>query len=187
MSLTTSGGASILTPDQVDQLVVRPFSQESVALRTSTVVPINSHTLRIPIVTADPVAGFVAEGAEISATDPTLTEVNITPYKLAGLVVIRPTRRRSSPATVLRCARCCVSAGSSRTRPRSQRSPSRRNIETSSRRGDLFSHGSPRRELPYEATGYARVERTTRPRQTSSSVALNVGGGTCFDASADPE
>ena len=88
MSLTTSGGASILTPDQVDQLVVRPFSQESVALRTSTVVPINSHTLRIPIVTADPVAGFVAEGAEISATDPTLTEVNITPYKLAGLVVI---------------------------------------------------------------------------------------------------
>ena len=58
MSLTTSGGASILTPDQVDQLVVRPFSQESVALRTSTVVPINSHTLRIPVVTADPVAGL---------------------------------------------------------------------------------------------------------------------------------
>ena len=84
MSLTTSGGASILTPDQVNQLVVRPFSQESVALRTSTVVPINSHTLRIPVVTADPVAGFVAEGAEISATDPTLTEVNITPYKLAA-------------------------------------------------------------------------------------------------------
>ena len=88
MSLTTTGGASILTPDQVDALIVRPFSQESVALRTSTVVPINPHTLRIPVVTSDPVAGFVAEGAENSATDPTLTEVNITPSKLAGLVVI---------------------------------------------------------------------------------------------------
>ena len=64
MSLTTTGGASILTPDQVDALIVRPFSQESVALRTSTVVPINPHTLRIPVVTADPVAGFVAEGAK---------------------------------------------------------------------------------------------------------------------------
>ena len=37
MSLTTAGGASILTPEQVDQLVVRPFSQESVTMRVGTV------------------------------------------------------------------------------------------------------------------------------------------------------
>ena len=41
MSLTTAGGASILTPEQVDQLVVRPFSQESVTMRVGTVVPRN--------------------------------------------------------------------------------------------------------------------------------------------------
>jgi HK97 family phage major capsid protein len=88
MASSTTTGASILTPEQVTELIVRPFSQASVATRVGTVVPIDSHNLRVPVVSADPSAAWTAEGAEIAVSDPTLTEVNITPAKLAGLTVV---------------------------------------------------------------------------------------------------
>jgi len=78
MASTTTTGASIVTPEQVTELIVRPFSQASVATRVGTVVPIDSHNLRVPVVSADPSAAWTAEGAEIAVSDPTLTEVNIT-------------------------------------------------------------------------------------------------------------
>lgn len=88
MALTTSGGAPILTPEQVADLVIRPLSQQSVALRVSTVTPITAGSLRVPVVTADPAAAWVAEGGEITASDPTLVEIDIIPRKLAALTVI---------------------------------------------------------------------------------------------------
>ena len=88
MPLYTTGGASILSPDQVAALVVRPLIESSVAARASTVINTTSHSLRVPIVSADPTAQFVPEGGEIPATDPTLTELKVTPSKLAGLTVI---------------------------------------------------------------------------------------------------
>jgi HK97 family phage major capsid protein len=88
MASTTTTGASILTPEQVTELIVRPFSQASVATRVGTVVPIDSHNLRVPVVSTDPSAAWTAEGAEIAVSDPTLTEVNVTPAKLAGLAVV---------------------------------------------------------------------------------------------------
>jgi len=106
MSLTSSGGASILSPEQVPELVVRPLISQSVAFRVSTVVQTQSSTLRVPVVTADPTAAWVAEGGEISATDPTLTEVNITPKKLAALVAIsNELAADSSPRRIERCWR----------------------------------------------------------------------------------
>ncbi len=38
--------------------------------------------------TADPTASWVAEGAEITRSDPTLQELIVTPPKVAGLYII---------------------------------------------------------------------------------------------------
>jgi HK97 family phage major capsid protein len=88
MTSTTTTGAAILSPEQVSELIVRPFTQQSVAMRVGTVVPINAGSLRVPVVSADPSAAWTAEGAEIAVSDPTLGEVDIVPKKLAGLTVI---------------------------------------------------------------------------------------------------
>ena len=65
-----------------------PAITASVAAQVSTVVPTSANTFRIPIVSADPTAAWVAEGAEITPSDPTLTELVVTPLKLAGLTII---------------------------------------------------------------------------------------------------
>lgn len=88
MSSTSTSASSILNPDQVAQLVIQPLIAESVATLASTVIDQLGPSLRIPVVTADPTAAWVAEGAEITVSDPTLTEVDITPHKLAGLVAV---------------------------------------------------------------------------------------------------
>ena len=89
MALTTTGGASILTPEEVGTLVVRPLMEQSVAAQVSTVIPTNSHDFRVPIVSADPTAAWTAEGAEISVSEPdNHRELTVTPKKLAGLTVI---------------------------------------------------------------------------------------------------
>ena len=102
MASTTSGGASILTPEPVGALVIRPLTSElSVAAQVSTVVETSSHDFRVPVVSADPTAAWTAEGAEITASDPTITEVVVTPKKLAGLTVIsNELAADSSPAAL---------------------------------------------------------------------------------------
>lgn len=88
MALYTLGAAPILTPAQVGALLVQPVADESVAVQVSTRVDIPSHAFRIPIITADPTAAWVAEGAEIAVSDATLAELVVTPTKLAGLSII---------------------------------------------------------------------------------------------------
>ena len=72
---TTVTAAAVLSPEQVSALVVIPYIETSVAMRASTVVQTGSHQLRVPRVTQDPAAAWVAEGAEIPVTDPTLDEL----------------------------------------------------------------------------------------------------------------
>jgi HK97 family phage major capsid protein len=101
MSLSTTTGGPILTPEQVHALVIRPLIDQSIAARCSTVVTTSSHDLRVPVVTADPAAAWTAEGAEIDVSDPTLTEIVVTPKKLAGLVVVsNELAADSSPAAL---------------------------------------------------------------------------------------
>lgn len=88
MPLYTSGAAGLLTPEEVSDLVVRPVSRLSVAYQVSQVAVIGSHDLRIPLLTADPSASFVAEGAEIPADDAEISELIVTPKKVAALSVI---------------------------------------------------------------------------------------------------
>ncbi len=72
----------------VGPLFVQPVQAESVAFRTSTIVETEGYDFRLPVVTADPSAAFVAEGAEIPISDPTLSELTVIPRKLAGLTII---------------------------------------------------------------------------------------------------
>ena len=88
MVSTTSNAAGILSPEQVGDLVIRPLIAQSIAGQVLTEVQIGEHSYRIPIVTNDPSAAWTAEGAEITATDATVDELEVTPTKLAALTVI---------------------------------------------------------------------------------------------------
>lgn len=101
MSSTRASAGAILSPEQVGQLVVQPLSQASVALAVSNVVTITGQSLRIPVLSGDSQASWTAEGGEINVTDPTLTEINLTPKKLAALTVLsNELAADSSPAAL---------------------------------------------------------------------------------------
>lgn len=98
MALTNGTAPAILTPAQVNDLVVQPVIDVSVASQVCTVVRTGSKDYRVPVVTADPTAAWVAEGAEITPSDPTIAEVLVTPAKVAGLTIIsRELAEDSSP------------------------------------------------------------------------------------------
>ena len=101
MALTTTGGASILTPEEVGALVVRPLMEQSVAAQVSTVVQTSSHDFRVPVVSAPTPPPRGPLKAPKSLSDPTITEVVVTPKKLAGLTVItNELAADSSPAAL---------------------------------------------------------------------------------------
>ena len=58
------------------RLVITPLAQLSIAGQAMTTVQTNTHTYRLPIVTADVSASFVAEAAEIPVTDAAVTELD---------------------------------------------------------------------------------------------------------------
>lgn len=99
MAGTTTSFAPILRPEQVAELVIQPLIAESVAGQALTAVTTGSHDYRIPIVSADVQAAWVAESSEIPVSDATVTELLVTPAKLAALSVIsRELANDSSPA-----------------------------------------------------------------------------------------
>ncbi len=85
MSLLTSGAAGILKPEEVARLVIEPLQNASTAMQISTVVPTASHQFRIPIVVADAGSGWYSEGSDITPTDAQISELVVTPTKLATL------------------------------------------------------------------------------------------------------
>jgi HK97 family phage major capsid protein len=96
----TAGVAGILPGDYAD-LIVGPVSRAAVALdeRVSTMHTTVARTMHVPVVDSDAAASWVAEGAEIAPTDPTLHELTITPAKVAALnVVSSELAHDSSPA-----------------------------------------------------------------------------------------
>lgn len=99
MSMTTDSGRAILSPEDVLQLLVKPLQTESIPGRVATPASMTGPSLRVPIVQADPSAGFVAEGAEIPASDATFDEATADAKKVAGLTIIsRELAEDSSPS-----------------------------------------------------------------------------------------
>lgn len=96
--LKTTTATPILSPEQVYELLVEPVYAQSIAAQVCTVVRTSASSFRIPKVTADPVASWVAEGDEITPSDLTLAETDVALRKLAGLSVItRELAEDSSP------------------------------------------------------------------------------------------
>src|SRR5262245_18699456 len=99
MALLSPGAAGIIRPEQVGPLIIEPLKDASIAFQISTLVPTESPDLRFPIVVQDAQAGWTAEGADITPTDPDTDELVVTPKKCAALVkVSNELANDSSPA-----------------------------------------------------------------------------------------
>lgn len=100
MSTLTTNTAAAWTPADILELVVQPVAQESIAARLGLYRPgLSSDSLRVPLVTADPSASWVPEGAEIPVSESQLGETDTPYFKLAGLSVIsRELAEDSSPS-----------------------------------------------------------------------------------------
>ena len=85
--LTSTANGSFL-PQDVGALIIRPVIAASVATQVGTVVQTAAGSFRVPVVAADPSAGWVAEGAEITPSDATLAEAVVAFKKLAGLTIV---------------------------------------------------------------------------------------------------
>ena len=82
MSLSTTNSHGIVLPEELGELVIAAAATASVALRASTVTTTQSRDYRVPTIAALPTSAFVAEGAELSADDPYIGELIITPAKV---------------------------------------------------------------------------------------------------------
>lgn len=87
MSLLTTTGSAILTPEQVMDVVIRPLTRTAVCARASTVVHTSSNTARFPVVDTDATTSWTPEGTAIDVSEPVLPEVEVVPKGLKGLVV----------------------------------------------------------------------------------------------------
>lgn len=96
---TNTTGVGGILPEDYGNLIIKPVSRDSLAYRLSTVVQTGANEMHIPILGEDPTAAFVAEGAEITPDDVTLSEDVVKPAKVAGLsIVSREMANDSSPA-----------------------------------------------------------------------------------------
>ena len=88
--LTSSTGAGSILPEEYGALITDPLEAESIAFNPAlaTVVRTGSHTFNVPILKEDAGAEWVAEGSEITPDDPVLSELEISPSKVAGLTII---------------------------------------------------------------------------------------------------
>lgn len=85
-------------PESVGPLVEQPLRDESVELRTTTVISTLERATRFPIVTADGSAAWTPEGSEITPSDGEVDELEVVPKKLAALSIIsRELAEDSSP------------------------------------------------------------------------------------------
>jgi HK97 family phage major capsid protein len=88
MLTTTTNDMKSITPDQIAQLITLPVQAASVAAQVASLLSTSSTRTQLPIIAADPSAAWVAEGAEIGASDPTVDDIVVTPSKIAGLTII---------------------------------------------------------------------------------------------------
>jgi len=86
--LTSTTDVAGILPNDHGALVVQPALDASVFAQIATTVTTSSTEYHIPIVSADPTAAWVAEGDEITPSDPTLQELTVKPSKVAGLTIV---------------------------------------------------------------------------------------------------
>lgn len=98
---TSASGIGGILPEHYGPIIIEPVQRESVAMQVATVLATTRHTMNLPVVTEDPTAAWVAEGAEITPDDGTFAETTVTPSKVAGLTIIsRELADDSSPSAL---------------------------------------------------------------------------------------
>jgi HK97 family phage major capsid protein len=99
MSLLDSTAAGLVLPEVVGPLIIQPLRNRSTALQVCTQVETLSPKFRLPVVDVDAASTWLAEGADITETDPTIGEEVVTAMKLGALTkVSNELANDSSPA-----------------------------------------------------------------------------------------
>lgn len=88
MAVLDSNLAAAWTPDDYGNLIDIVIAEKSIAFQAGTKIVTSSATIRFPMLTADAATGWYAENEEIDLTDPTDSELVVTPTKVAGLTRI---------------------------------------------------------------------------------------------------
>lgn len=88
MAVLDSNLAQAWTPEAYGKLIDTVIAEKSIAFRAGTKVSITNESIRFPLLTADPAVGWYAENTQIALTDPTTSEIVVTPKKVAGLTQI---------------------------------------------------------------------------------------------------
>jgi HK97 family phage major capsid protein len=77
-----------ILPDGYASLITEPLDAQNVAINASTLIPTDNHRVHIPKLIQDPTASWIAEGAEIDASQAKVDDLVVTPAKVGGLNVI---------------------------------------------------------------------------------------------------
>jgi HK97 family phage major capsid protein len=88
MSLLDSTAGGIVLPEVVGPLIIQPLRNRSTAMQVCSNVETASPFFRFPVVQLDAASGWIAEGADITPTDPNIQECKVTPMKLGALVKV---------------------------------------------------------------------------------------------------
>src|SRR5215207_6339037 len=75
-------------PEAYGNLIDTVIAEKSIAFQAGTKVSIANESIRFPLLTADPATGWYQENTQISLTDPSTSEIVVTPKKVAGLTQI---------------------------------------------------------------------------------------------------
>jgi HK97 family phage major capsid protein len=86
-SMSTTSGSAVVPTVWAADVIDRARNLAAVMQAGAEIVPMDSKIVQIGRLTADPAAGFRAEGSAITATDPTFDNVTLTATTLSSLVV----------------------------------------------------------------------------------------------------
>ncbi|KWX22314.1 capsid protein [Mycolicibacterium wolinskyi] len=88
MAVLNSNLQTAWTPEDYGQLIDTVIAEKSIAFQAGTRITTGSETWRTPMLTADPAVGWYAENTQIALTDPTTSELVVTPKAVKGLTQI---------------------------------------------------------------------------------------------------
>lgn len=88
MALNRNNASPLLSPAQVEALVVRPLAAASAAAQLSTITVTDRAEVHFPTVLADPSAAWVDEASPIPLTQPVFGNVVAAPTKIGAIVVV---------------------------------------------------------------------------------------------------
>lgn len=87
-SQATAEALSWLTQDKALDLIIRPVTRDAVTAQIAKTRLTGAHSLRVPVISSDPSAQWVAEGEEIPLSEMELAEQVVTFSKLAGFTAV---------------------------------------------------------------------------------------------------